>query len=69
VPKFLAHDLPLFAGILNDLFPNIQRPAFDYGPLVSALQESIAEKNLQPVFIFIRKNIELYEMICVRYVI
>jgi len=67
VPKFLAHDLPLFAGILSDLFPGIQRPAFDYGPLLTALKESISEKNLQPVPIFLRKNIELYEMICVRH--
>ena len=67
VPKFLAHDLPLFSGILSDLFPGIARPAFDYGPLITSLKESIVEKNLQPIQIFIRKNIELYEMICVRH--
>jgi dynein heavy chain len=67
VPKFLAHDLPLFAGILNDLFPGIERPAFDYGPLIKCLRDSCAEKNLQPIPIFILKNIELYEMICVRH--
>ena len=67
VPKFLAHDLPLFVGILGDLFPGIQRPAFDYGPLIENLRESILEKNLQPIQIFLRKNIELYEMICVRH--
>jgi dynein heavy chain, axonemal len=69
VPKFLAHDLPLFAGILNDLFPGVARPAFDYGPLLVSLKESIAEKNLQPIPIFLLKNIELYEMICVRWVL
>lgn len=67
VPKFLAHDLPLFAGILSDLFPGIERPAFDYGPLLTALRENILERNLQPIQIFLRKNIELYEMICVRH--
>jgi len=67
VPKFLAHDLPLFAGILSDLFPGVLRPAFDYGPLVVSLKEATLEKNLQPVDIFLRKNIELYEMICVRH--
>ena len=67
VPKFLAHDLPLFAGILSDLFPGIKRPDFDYGPLVVALNDSIVKNNLQPIEVFCLKNIELYEMICVRH--
>ncbi|GMI07902.1 hypothetical protein TrRE_jg5473 [Triparma retinervis] len=67
VPKFLAHDLPLFWGILSDLFPGIERPSFDYGPLLTCIKRGCEAKNLQAVPIFIRKNIELYEMICVRH--
>ena len=43
-----------------------RRPPFDYGPLITSLKNAIDEKGLQPVPIFIKKNIELYEMICVR---
>lgn len=67
VPKFLSHDLPLFDGILSDLFPGIQRPPFDYGPLLNSLKRTIEDLGLQAVPVFLRKNIELYEMICVRH--
>lgn len=49
VPKFLAHDLPLFGGILSDLFPGIERPAFDYGPLLNSLKLAMQNQELQPV--------------------
>ena len=67
IPKFLAHDLPLFAGILSDLFPGVKRPDFDYGPLLVSLKSCIHKRNLQPIEVFLLKNIELYEMICVRH--
>jgi dynein heavy chain len=59
--------LPLFAGILSDLFPGIERPPFDYGPLMRTIKVAIEKANLQCVPIFSRKVIELYEMICVRH--
>ncbi|CAM9544257.1 unnamed protein product [Chrysoparadoxa australica] len=67
VPKFLAHDLSLFDGILSDLFPGVERPPFNYGPLMNALKLAMEARNLQPVPSFVTKNVQLYEMICVRH--
>jgi len=47
VPKFLSHDLPLFFGILDDLFPGTVVPFVDYGELQSAIENQITELKLQ----------------------
>ena len=67
IPKFLEMDLPLFAGIISDLFPGKKRPELNYGPLMRNMKNEIRKKGLQPHSFFIAKVIQLYEMIVVRH--
>eukprot|EP01031_Cornospumella_fuschlensis_P032177 gene32177-38921_t len=67
IPKFLEMDLPLFEGIISDLFPGKKRPDLDYGALMRTMKEEIHKFGLQPVKFFITKVIQLYEMIIVRH--
>ncbi|KAJ1460012.1 dynein heavy chain and region D6 of dynein motor-domain-containing protein [Pelagophyceae sp. CCMP2097] len=67
VPKFLAGDLPLFQGIISDLFPGLSRPELDYGALFAVLKLEMQKANLQPHAWFVSKIIQLYEMIVVRH--
>ena len=67
IPKFLEMDLPLFEGIISDLFPGKKRPDLDYGALMRTMKEQIFAFGLQPHKFFITKVIQLYEMIVVRH--
>ncbi|XP_019505362.1 PREDICTED: dynein heavy chain 3, axonemal [Hipposideros armiger] len=65
--KFLAQDVPLFQGIISDLFPGVVLPKPDYEVFVDALNENIKKMKLQPVPWFIGKIIQIYEMMLVRH--
>ncbi|KAL0223335.1 hypothetical protein P9112_002725 [Eukaryota sp. TZLM1-RC] len=67
VPKFLADDIPLFNGIISDLFPGTKPEEVDYGALMTAIQESITELNLCPEPAFVTKVIQLWETIILRH--
>ena len=59
IPKFLEMDLPLFEGLISDLFPGKKRPDLDYGKFSATMKSEIAKNGLQPVNFFLTKVIQL----------
>ncbi|KAH8387117.1 hypothetical protein KR093_004852, partial [Drosophila rubida] len=67
IPKFLADDAILFRGILSDLFPGVDLPDSQHPHLEASLRLGLRQKSLQPVPTTIRKCLQLYETMCVRW--
>ena len=69
----LFQDVPLFNGIVSDLFPGVKLPEPDYDNLTDSLVHSIETMDLQPVDWFITKiiqvliNVMLPNIACVTY--
>jgi dynein heavy chain len=67
IPKFLAHDIPLFEAILKDLFPGVDVPAINYGDLKKYIDDELLAQQLQVVDPFVGKIIQLHETMVVRH--
>ena len=65
--KFLADDVPLFRGIVGDLFLGVTLPKADYATMEAAMTDAAVELNLQPTPYCFMKAIQLYEMVLVRH--
>lgn len=67
LPKFLSPDVPLFNGIVSDLFPGVTIDPPDRTDMLTSIHRVCKRMNLQPVPNFIEKVIQIYEMMIVRH--
>lgn len=67
LPKFLTRDVPLFQGIVSDLFPGLAPPPPRYDALLSAVNEVAERRNIRPVSAFLLKIVQTFEMMMVRH--
>merc|ERR1719428_830107 len=67
VPKFLSFDLPLFFGIISDLYPGVEVPYVDYGSLMVEIENQLRKASLQIVPAFVTKITQLLETQLVRH--
>ena len=51
--------MPLFNGIITDLFPGAELPKPDYGVFMEALTDNCAKRHLQPVPWFLEKIVQV----------
>eukprot|EP00727_Mastigamoeba_balamuthi_P003136 m51a1_g1282 putative dynein heavy chain axonemal (4140) ;mRNA; f:131088-144324 len=64
---FTTNDIPLFEGILSDLFPGVVLEETDYGKLEEGIKADLVANGLQPVDIMVKKVIQFYDTILVRH--
>ncbi|XP_071951094.1 dynein axonemal heavy chain 2-like isoform X2 [Antedon mediterranea] len=61
VPKMTVEDLPLFNGIVSDLFPGVDTPVIDYGKMRSVIESELKNNGYQCIQSTVLKIIQLYE--------
>jgi len=67
MPKFTTADIPLFKGIISDLFPGVELPPSDMGKLLENIEVITVRKHLQPAKPFMTKVVQLWETVLVRH--
>ncbi len=74
IPKFVFEDVPLFEGLVKDLFPKIEIKADLYGKMKEKIEQEMEEKKLKlkdrddPVYTEqVKKVIQLYETMDTRH--
>ena len=73
LPKFVFEDVPLFNGLIADLFPGLDCPRVGYPEINAAVESSLAEKNYviiendAKMKIQVDKVIQLYETMLTRH--
>ncbi|XP_068196033.1 dynein axonemal heavy chain 11 [Antennarius striatus] len=67
LPKIVTSDVPIFLGLISDLFPLLDVPRKRDPELENAVRQSVSELHLQPEENFIVKVTQLEELLAVRH--
>ena len=66
LPKFYNQDIPLFFGIVKDLFPNVEEP-HETDPICNSITNAIIEYRLTENTKFFNKVYQIYSTILIRH--
>jgi dynein heavy chain len=67
MPKFVYADVPLFRGLIGDLFPGLDCPRVRYPDFNDAVEAALREAGYQQLEIQVDKVIQLYETLMTRH--
>ncbi len=67
VPKFIFEDVPLFLGLIDDLFPGLDCPRVQQPQLKSAIEGKLEEGGYKVLYDQVDKTIQLYETMLTRH--
>lgn len=67
VPKIVTGDLPIFLGLIHDLFPNVEVARKKIATLEDAIRKAAADAGLQADDNFVLKVVQLEELMAVRH--
>ena len=67
MPKFVYEDVPLFKGLIKDLFPGLDTPRVRYASFNDAVDAQLVENGLQFLEVQADKVVQLYETMLTRH--
>uniref|UniRef100_A0A096MH56 Dynein axonemal heavy chain 17 n=1 Tax=Poecilia formosa TaxID=48698 RepID=A0A096MH56_POEFO len=67
IPKIVTEDMPVFLGLIGDLFPSLEVPRKTDLDFEKHVKQSILDLKLQPDDSFVLKVVQLEELLAVRH--
>ncbi|XP_014219672.1 dynein heavy chain 10, axonemal [Copidosoma floridanum] len=67
LPKFIFEDVPLFLGLIKDLFPGLDCPRVRYPDFNDAVEKALEDKNYIVIPDQVDKVVQLYEVMMTRH--
>ncbi|KAI5707535.1 hypothetical protein M8J77_004618 [Diaphorina citri] len=67
LPKFVSEDVPLFLGLIKDLFPKTDCSRVSYPEFTAALETVLKQDNYEMVPVQVDKVVQMYETMLTRH--